>query len=268
MKKCWASILGNCSEDMSREHLISKSLFKDTVVTVEGLAWCVNEPKEIGLGSLTSKVLCVKHNNALSVVDAAAAHAFDVFREMRRLGNVRRKLKPKRWRVVRPEIEGHLLERWFLKTMITLTYSGSYSSGLPNQHIGEPTKESVEIAFGHQKFQGKAGLYLAGSEGQSLYSSDNVGFAPLLQHEKHVKGGLFWFRGFRFFLSLFREPPPETLRGVGALSEDWANSRLIYHAEAINHKVGKHLSTVVAFNWPEKKRGPEKARVRKRRAHI
>ena len=96
MKNCWAAVLGNCSEAISKEHLVSKSLFKDTVLGVQGLPWCEDKPKKIGIASLTSKVLCVKHNNALSEVDAAGAHAFDVLREMRRLSNVRRKLRPKR----------------------------------------------------------------------------------------------------------------------------------------------------------------------------
>ena len=252
---------------MSREHLISKSLFKDTLIAVQGLHWCEDEQKVVGLASLTSKVLCVKHNNALSEVDAAGAHAFDVFREMRRLGNIRRKLKPKRWKVVRPKIEGDLLERWFLKTMLTINYSGSSSSSLPNQHLKEPTKESVEIVFGCQKFSGKAGLYSAAFEGQTIYSSDSVRFRGLLKSGQ-PKGALFSFRGFRFMLSLVPEPLPETLRGLTGLSEDWANCHLIYHQEKIVHKVGKHPFTIVQFNWPEKKRETVKARVRKRRAHV
>jgi len=249
MKNCWAAVLGNCSEAISKEHLVSKSLFKDTALSVQGLPWCEDKPKKIGIASLTSKVLCVKHNNALSEVDAAGAHAFDVLREMRKLSNVRRKLRPKRWNVVRFTINGDLLERWFLKTMINITYSGAYSSGLMSQYIEKPTKELVQIAFGHQRFRGKSGLYAAAFVGQLLYSSDTVEFTPLLKHERHIMGAFFSFRGFRFLLSLIPEAAPKTLKGVRGLSEDWANSRLLYHPEKINHKIGKHLSHVVRFSW-------------------
>lgn len=37
--KCWASSLGDCSADQSREHYISRALWKDGKVTIKGFDW-------------------------------------------------------------------------------------------------------------------------------------------------------------------------------------------------------------------------------------
>ena len=85
MEKCWANSLGDCDGKISREHTVSESLFKGTYVDVKGFSWCKSEEKRIGLGSLTKKILCEKHNSALSPLDAAASHAFDVLRKQTKL---------------------------------------------------------------------------------------------------------------------------------------------------------------------------------------
>ena len=122
MKKCWASSYSDCDGKLSREHLISKSLFLTNEINVKGYPWCKDEEITIGLSNLTSKILCQKHNKLLSNIDEAGATAFRIFREVRNLSNVRSKIRPRRWNIKRHRIDGYNLERWFLKTLINLSY--------------------------------------------------------------------------------------------------------------------------------------------------
>jgi len=117
---CWAECLGGCSDKMSREHLVSESLFPEGKVRVEGFPWCREAPKEIGIAGLTAKILCERHNNALSPIDTAGAAAFKAFEKTARLAATRERMKPHHWNVVRDEINGPLFERWLLKTLINI----------------------------------------------------------------------------------------------------------------------------------------------------
>jgi len=137
--------------------------------------------KVVGLSSLTAKILCKKHNYDLSDVDAAGKEAFDTFREMRRLENVREKLGPRLRPVANYQVHGILLERWFLKTLINLSSSSEYSIGQPAMGAGIPFNELVEMAFGLKPFVPRSRLYFMLNAGQNIYSSDKIEFSPLYQ---------------------------------------------------------------------------------------
>lgn len=106
MGECWAACLGNCGDKMSREHLISESIFPQGKVTVRGFPWCKDEAKEIGMAGLTAKILCEPHNHDLSPIDEAGAKAFKIFTEISRLAKVREKMRPGPRNVVRYRIDG------------------------------------------------------------------------------------------------------------------------------------------------------------------
>jgi hypothetical protein len=204
-KGCWAATLADCSEKMSREHTVSRSLFVSDEIFVQGLPWCSKEPKKIGISSLVAKILCERHNNALSELDTAALEAFNVFRESIRLNNVRGKLKrPPIWNIKRLTIDGPRLERWFLKTLINLTFGGEWAIGRGNHSVGSVSNELVEIAFGRRRFEHGAGLYMSGRTGENIDSFDRVSATPLTE-EKFLCAGRFNFRGFTFFLNLVHE---------------------------------------------------------------
>lgn len=204
-KGCWAAVLGDCSKKMSREHTVSRSLFVSDDIMVQGFRWCLTEPKKIGLASLVAKILCEKHNNGLSELDAAALDAFNVFRECIRLNNVRGKLKRQpMWNVKRLTIDGPRLERWFLKTLINLSFGGEWSIGRGSHPVGAVSEDLVEIAFGLRRFQDGAGLYVSGRTGESIDSFDRVSMTPLTEGEC-LCAARFNFRGFTFFLNLLAQ---------------------------------------------------------------
>src|ERR1700688_3837730 len=125
MSDCWASVLGDCGEGPSREHLVSKSAFVGEEIRVEGLSWCRHEPKVIGLSGLVSRILCRHHNGELSAVDQAGGEAVAAFRDFNRHAADYLHGQPKRCAVRTYEVQGEFFERWLLKCTINLCYGGS-----------------------------------------------------------------------------------------------------------------------------------------------
>jgi hypothetical protein len=245
---CWAACLGDCAGKISREHTVSKSLYISDTVTVEGFPWCKDKPKEIGLGSLTAKILCEAHNRRLSDVDKAGAAAFDAFRQSTRLMNVRSKTRNQRWTIKRFIIDGPRSERWFLKTLINLCFGQNLRIGADSKHLGWPSCDLVEIAFGLRAFNAKAGLYSIVQVGQKIRSDDTVRFAPLIMEQSYVAAGLFSFRGFKFLLCLGPNGPPP-LAGAKFDDVDLGQSTFNFHNEQGRAAIGKHLSHVVHTRW-------------------
>lgn len=251
MNACWATCLGDCSDKISREHLVSRSLFLGEGVRVRGLPWCKTESKEIGISNLTSKILCEKHNNDSSPLDQAAANAFDSIREMTRLTGVRRKMKPRPWHVVRYRLDGQNLERWFLKTLINLSFGGPLQIGADAaQTTGWPSTRLVSIVFGRAEFAGRAGLYSVVHNGQRIDSEEELVFAALVQKaEDRIEGGLFKFHGFRFLLFLEPSGPQKRLSGVKMDEGDWAISQLKRHTREITETQGDYASQILTISW-------------------
>src|SRR6266436_2016434 len=147
MKDCWAACLGNCSDKISREHIISANLFLSDKIMVQGLSFCRDEPKEIGQAALTRKILCTKHNSDLSEIDAAAGDSINALRKATQLSNLRVERKIKHPRIIRFQIDGPTLERWFLKTFINIVYKQCYPIGSPSAKVWTPSCDLVEVAF-------------------------------------------------------------------------------------------------------------------------
>ncbi len=248
---CWAVSLGDCDDKISREHIVSKSLYIGDMVKVSGFPWCKDEPKTIGLANLTAKILCKRHNSLLSEVDTAGAFAFDVLRQSQGLSNIRNRNPKTRWTIKRYKIDGPRLERWFLKTLINinLSFGGSLRIGTDSTEIGKPSLSVVETAFGVRKFQNRAGLYSVVRVGQTRTSEDTVSFAPLIKDSAYIAGGLWSFRGFVYLLFLGAEGPPQPLVGVSFDGEDFGACQLNFHNRQARMNVGKYLSQVIETVW-------------------
>jgi len=216
---------------------------------VQGFPWCKEKPVEIGISSLTAKVLCERHNNALSPIDSAGAQGFEVLREIRRLANVRDRMRPHPWNVVRYRIDGPSLEQWFLKTLINLFCERGYPIGRDSNAAGRPSERLVRIVYGLDSFMDRAGLYFVVRTGMLVNSTDTVSFAPLIKLGTHVEGGLFSFRGQRLLLFLEQEGPPEPLDGIRLDGEDLGFAQLNFHNEQITVKTGRYPSQELKIDW-------------------
>lgn len=249
MEKCWANIIGNCSDKLSREHLISESVFKNNEIEVSGFEWCRDKPKAVGLSSLTSKILCQKHNSDLSILDSEAANTFKKIREFSRITNVRRNLKNKNLNVLEYEINGSRLERWFLKTLINLSLKSDLPIGVTSDRSGLPSKKLVEIVYGLKLFKRKAGLYFVVKKGQNINTKERIEFAPLIQSNKYIEGGLFKIKGFNFLIYLNESGPPDALTGISLGDDYWGDSLLNFHNKIIFDSISGKTSQKLIFNW-------------------
>lgn len=114
--RCYAASLGDCDGKPSREHYISRSVLRlaSDTPTVEGMPGLPDG--QYSIKSLASKILCQKHNTALSHLDAVAAqaigalHRFD--EEFKDAAGT-----PFPDLVV---VDGDLLERWLVKVALGL----------------------------------------------------------------------------------------------------------------------------------------------------
>jgi hypothetical protein len=249
MDACWAACLGDCSTKLSREHLVSESLFANSVVRVGGFPWCAGKSVEIGISGFTAKIRCEKHNNQLSPIDDAGADAFATLRKLTELSNIRGAMKPDIWKVKRFQISGYGLELWCLKTLINLSYGRGYPIGRDSPTADRPSDRLVRIAFGAQQFGNRAGLYFVVREGMKVTSDDTVSFLPLIKHGVHIEGGVFCFRGTMLLLFLEPEGPPQPLTGIVVDDEDLGLAQLNFHNEEIAVNVGKYKSHVLAIDW-------------------
>lgn len=155
-QRCFARGLNDCSRKISREHYVSDGvlrLFGSQSVTVSGLPWLPNgDQKEVSLTSLTANMLCVRHNQALSTLDAIAANFFRFFIA--------------EWSDEAVEIflvRGYDLERWLLKMLCGLVVSGNATLGGQRRLAWTPPAEWLEILFCGTDVEAPAGLHSIGA---------------------------------------------------------------------------------------------------------
>lgn len=249
MSSCWAETLRDCNGGISREHVVSKSLFKSSTVSVDGFPWCKGHTRTVGIESLTAKILCQKHNNDLSPLDKEASALFDAIREWCARENIRSNMSPLS-RIARAPtvVNARLLERWFLKTLLNLSLSREYYIEIQGEEKGVVPLDLVQICYGMRTFEGGAGMYGAAHAGMIVDSHDTLRFAPLLRDER-VLGGFFEFRGFRFFLSLM---PDEqlTMSQLPGIDVSWQQARLMYPIELIQSQISSLITVpIIRFNW-------------------
>jgi hypothetical protein len=126
-KGCYASDLGDCAGGISREHYFSKAMtgaIPAKEFNMGGFPW--QKPGEFSSltsDALTAKVLCRKHNEALSPLDAVAGSFFRTVYASTRGGI--QDLIPLDELCF--EFDGRVIERWLLKVLCGVLASGNHS---------------------------------------------------------------------------------------------------------------------------------------------
>lgn len=249
MKNCWAACLGECSDKISREHIITKAICLDNEMTVSGMPWCL-EPKKVSVENLTAKILCVAHNSTLSEVDQEAVRFVEALRESLRLLAVRVARKNHRWRTVRFPVDGYRLERWLLKTIINATYGRGCRIGADSAEHGQPSNSLVEIAFGKNRFQPEAGMYGVYDEFETRPKQDGIDILVYNAPAGVVQGAVFSFLGFRLLLHLDRNGPTMPLMEISTESGEAADIvEPTYHPKSVTYNAGTGVSHMVEFVW-------------------
>lgn len=247
--RCWANSLGTCASKMSREHYVSKAFFSGPAVSVQGFQWCKTEPKIVSLASATAKILCEKHNSALSPLDTEAANYMQVVREHLLLSEARSRPRFTAFHVRYLNVNAKLLERWLLKVLINLCFDSEMLIGLDGELAGKPPQSLVEVCFGEAEFQGKAGMYVASYNGMSMDMGEMLKFSPLVRRDNRIVGGLYTVAGVNFLLSLDPLGPPLNLPEVPGIEDQWLNAQLQGKFREIKTEIGHCLSHVIRFKW-------------------
>ena len=216
---------------------------------VQGFPWCKDEPKKISIAGLTAKILCTRHNNDLSPVDEGGSKAFSTLKEVGRVTEFRSKYKPRQWNIVKHRINGPLLERWLLKTLINICCDQPCPIGRESSIAGRPTDELVRVAFGLEPFRGRAGLSVVVRIGMQLRFQNSITAVTILK-DNHVEAAAFLFYGFTMLLFLHPEGAPPRLDGIRVAGEDLGNCSQQFHCTKFQGKMGHFLSHVVRIDWP------------------
>src|SRR5687768_2006559 len=111
---CYANETADCDARITREHYISENVLKCLNVTeVVGAAW-QPDPEQLGPASpasLTSRMLCERHNNALSPLDDAGG---EFVQALLRFDHALRDGEPP-VQLEEVVLNGADVERWMLK---------------------------------------------------------------------------------------------------------------------------------------------------------
>ncbi len=194
--KCYAGITQDCSDEITREHVISKGILefikRNGDLTAEGLPFQDEKTNLIGVNTLTIRRLCKRHNGSFSCLDsemlrfiACIARYDSEFIN----GNYENRITL---------FSGHDIERWFLKTACNFVLSGNFAKSgvildknLPNGWLdGIFSQDNLPLGWG---------LYASPDKNINLDFSKRIGFRPLInQLNDQVVVIESWVNNFKF----------------------------------------------------------------------
>jgi hypothetical protein len=206
---CYAAAFADCSPDVSREHYVSHGLLKlltiEGKVTVDGFPWQdKGTVKRVPPATLTGKILCSRHNLALSPLDAVASRLFQRIDQFHHefIDSVQE--HQNRFFL----LNGHDIERWTLKTLC-----GAIVSRNAQIRTGEsnwiPPLEWLKILFGEESFPPRCGLYFHSEVGEKPYIERGFKFVSFSNKMGGVYGARISLNDERFVLAI--SAPPEDL---------------------------------------------------------
>jgi hypothetical protein len=175
-RKCWAESRGGCDKKMSGEHVFSKSLFIDKMVTILGTAQPL--PSPVSLKNLRAKVLCKKHNEKLSDLDDEVGKLATFIR-----GASQTEIP----RTERQQFDGRKLERWCLKTGYNILAS-RWAEPYGPQAAFHSDRSMVRLIFGDGQMSGTGGLYVLNVHGQRREGAVDQVVARMLMSDAGIIG--------------------------------------------------------------------------------
>ena len=242
-KGCYAACLNDCAGPLSREHYISESLLRRLEkdgLTVEGFPWQPpGEKQSLSVNALAARVLCKRHNEDLSALDAVIEKFVDT---LERVGVEFKsgRIDPWAWLM-----NGHDLERWLLKVLCGMVAGKAARRQGERLLVGVP-ELWVRILFGTYVFPATCGLYVDVRRGDQMKATANTfQFAPLTLDEQ-AAGLLATLSGFEMALLI---PPVGSDRHLSPY-----DGQSLYRPTGITFKHGGSKKGLY-FGWDETSSG-------------
>jgi hypothetical protein len=192
---CFANIDFNCSRDITKEHVVSRTILEsfelNNKIAVAGFPW-QSEAKSfkfIGVSSLVSKILCRYHNNLFSKYDSEAGRFFDCIRRYDAGFSI------EECENENLELDGRLIEYWMLKTVCGFIASKQTSEALELKPL------FIDILLGNQPMPEYWGLYYDFKEQTVVHKYNSFSFMPLSSGNE-LKGAELLLHNFKFYLLL------------------------------------------------------------------
>lgn len=209
--RCYFRQLRDCSKTLTAEHFFTHAILRlldgDGQLWITGFPWqpALEERRQFSATNLASKILCSRHNSALSPLDSVATKFFrllagEEFRD------------PLLRCVARFYLfNGHDIERWMLKTLIGCVVSGNALDQCGNRiENWTPSRKWLGLVLGQASFPRKCGMYFNPNLGEKR--RDRVCFmGPLEEPRDGIWGAFFNLAGFEFVLAM---RPPLSKRGT------------------------------------------------------
>jgi hypothetical protein len=202
---CYAQRLCDCRGRVNAEHVVSHALLKavwegESGGRVYGLTFLratPNEPAQLGIKSLTAKILCEGHNGALSPFDTEIVK---FFRAMERLVLDESNGEPV---AANSYVRGDFIERWMFKTLINGLFSGNFPAPFVNSFAGQlPGDEDLQIIYRNAPIPHGQGIYLTHDRSRVDH---HVFRLEVVGHPTGIVGLRMWVMGSRFSLVLTDE---------------------------------------------------------------
>jgi hypothetical protein len=217
---CWANVLDDCQGPLTGEHTPSVAAWPGVEgkqnrrgrlrqpVDVKGTGRHAQPDQRRAVRRLTRPILCGFHNSATNVLDTTAgqlARAIDWFIEERE-NRLRTPHGNGDARTV--EVDGRMVERWFLKSIINNEFGCDLPIGDPNERAGWPTRQLVGMVFDRRPVRPPYGLFLVDVPGQRFtFGRHEFRFSSLVGPAgTHIVCGLLEFRGLTFGVNLTNSP--------------------------------------------------------------
>ena len=188
--------LGSCVPPISGEHIISDSvcrvLMGNGQFSISGVPWLEAGETKI-MAPPRANCLCVKHNSALSPLDASAHYFFASLRSyLEQDDGLRHTL-----------VSGHDLERWILKTAKSAAVSRYLARGRERlSGTFARDREILDMLDDPRNWPEGAGLYCIMNAGDLTENTVRFQFQPLTNERDDIEALAINIMGFRFVLLL------------------------------------------------------------------
>jgi len=227
--------LKDCSNALSREHFISHGILKglshNGSVKINGFKWQMDgAPQEIPTPTLASRILCKRHNEALSGLDAMALRLFQKIDDA-----VRQKQREDRVFL----FDGSDFERWLLKTLCGAVFSrNAHTRGVSADW--KPSSEWIGILFDGVPFPERWGFYFAGDSAEKIEGGFKL---SIISNPNDSCYGIRISFDDELFLFLM-DTPPGNLRGTYL-------ERYLYRPKEIV-LLNEYCENVMRFVWSDR----------------